>query len=59
MVGDRDIDGQSGINAGANGCLLTVLDKNCYGEDMLASSAMPMKARGVGAFREIMEISKK
>lgn len=59
MVGDRDIDGQSGINAGAAGCLLTVLDKNCYGEDMLTSSAMPMKARGVGAFREIMEISKR
>ena len=56
MIGDRDLDGQSGINAGANGCLMSVLDKNCYGEDMLESSAMPLKARGIAALRTVLEI---
>lgn len=56
MIGDRDLDGQSGLNAGASGCLLTYLEKNCHGEDVLAASAMPYKCRGVTAFRAMMEI---
>lgn len=56
MIGDRDLDGQSGINAGASGCLLTYLEKNCYGEDPLDVTAMPYKYRGIAAFREGMGI---
>ena len=54
MIGDRDLDGQSGINAGANGCLLTYLAKNCHGEDPLEVSAMPYKCRGVAQFRALL-----
>ena len=54
MIGDRDLDGQSGINAGASGCLLTWLDKNCHGEDPLAVTAMPYKCRGIEQFRSLM-----
>ena len=56
MVGDRDLDGQSGLNAGASGCLLTWLTKNCDGNDPLTVTAMPWKCRGADAFRQIMEI---
>lgn len=54
MIGDRDLDGRSGLNAGASGCLLTYLDKNCHGEDVLTASEMPYKCRGVAQFRALM-----
>ncbi|MBR5444814.1 MAG: HAD-IA family hydrolase [Clostridia bacterium] len=56
MIGDRDLDGQSGIHAGTAGCLLTYLEKNCHGEDPLDVTAMPYKCRGVEQFRSILEI---
>ena len=56
MIGDRDLDGQSGINAGATGCLLTFIDRNCHGEDPLDVTAMPYKCRGVEQLRAILEI---
>ncbi len=56
MIGDRDLDGLSGVNAGTNGCLLTFLEKNCNGEDPLDVTKMTLKCRGVAAFRALMEI---
>ncbi len=56
MVGDRDLDGLSGVNAGASGCLLTFLTKNCDGFDPLDVTAMTLKCRGAEAFRQLMEI---
>lgn len=56
MVGDRDLDGNSGLNAGAGGCLLTWLEKNCDGNDPLDVTAMPWKCRGADGFRQVMEI---
>lgn len=56
MIGDRDLDGQSGINAGASGCLLTYLTKNHCGQDPLDVTAMPYKCRGAAQFRTLMEI---
>lgn len=56
MVGDRDIDGQSGRNAGASGCLLTWLEKNHTGLDPATVTAMPYSCRGVTEFRRMMAI---
>lgn len=56
MVGDRDIDGNSGRNAGASGCLLTWLTGNCDGNDPLTVTEMPLCCRGAEAFRQLMEI---
>ncbi len=56
MVGDRDLDGMSGVNAGASGCLLTYLTENCHGDDPLDVTAMVLKCRGVDAFRQLMGI---
>ena len=41
MIGDREIDGLSGVNAGMAGCLVTDFTKNADGDDPLAVSVMP------------------
>jgi len=56
MIGDRDIDGQCGILAGTNGCLMTYLEKNAYGESLMDTTAMPWKCIGAANFRTLMEI---
>ena len=45
MIGDREIDGLSGLNAGMAGCLVTDFTKNADGDDPLAVTAMPYKCR--------------
>jgi len=56
MIGDRDLDGMSGINAGCSGCLLTFLNKNVHGEDPLTVTAMPYTCRSFAEFDAMMEI---
>ncbi len=45
MIGDREIDGLSGVNAGMAGCLVTDMVRDKNGDDPLSVSAMPYKCR--------------
>lgn len=56
MIGDREIDGLSGLNAGMAGCLVTDFAKNANGDDPLAVSAMPYKCRSLRELPALFEI---
>lgn len=56
MIGDRELDGDSGKNAGCAGCLLTFLTKNADGDDPLAVTHQDYGAGSFAAFAETMGI---
>ena len=56
MIGDRELDGDSGKNAGCAGCLLTFLDKNADGNDPLSVTHQDYACRNFPEFASIMGI---
>lgn len=56
MVGDRELDGDSGKNAGCAGCLLTFLPKNADGIDPLTVTHQDYACRNFTEFAAIMKI---
>ena len=56
MIGDREIDGDSGRNAGCAGCLLTFLDKNADGDDPLSVTHQDYACRNFAEFAAVMGI---
>lgn len=56
MIGDRELDGDSGKNAGCAGCLLTFLDKNAEGSDPLLVTHQDFACRNFTEFSTVMEI---
>lgn len=56
MIGDREIDGLSGLNAGMAGCLVTDFPKTVNGDDPLAVSVMPYKCRKLVDLLPLFEI---
>ncbi len=56
MIGDREIDGLSGINAGMAGCLVTDKTEDMDGNDPLAISVLPYKCRKFTDLLTLFEI---
>jgi len=56
MIGDREIDGLSGVNAGMAGCLVTDKTEDVDGNDPLAISTMPYKCRRLSDLLTLFEI---
>ena len=56
MIGDRELDGDSGRNAGCAGCLLTFLDKNADGDDPLSVTHQDYACRSFAEFAAVMGI---
>ena len=56
MIGDREIDGLSGVNAGMAGCLVTDKTEDMDGNDPLAVSVMPYKCRSFSELLTLFEI---
>jgi len=56
MIGDREIDGLAGINAGMSGCLITDFTKDVNGNDPLEISAMPYKCRRFSELAAILQL---
>ncbi len=56
MIGDREIDGLSGVNAGMAGCLVTDKTADIDGNDPLAVSTMPFKCRRFTDLLTLFEI---
>lgn len=56
MIGDREIDGLSGVNAGMAGCLVTDKATDMDGNDPLAVSVLPYKCRSLSELLTLFEI---
>lgn len=56
MIGDREIDGLSGVNAGMAGCLVTDKSLDMDGNDPLAVSVMPLKCRSFSDLLRLFQI---
>lgn len=56
MIGDRELDGDSGRNAGTAGCLLTFLTRNAFGEDPFAVTHQDHACRSFMEFAQCMEL---
>ncbi len=48
MIGDREIDGLAGVNAGMAGCLITDFTVDADGNDPIEISVLPYKCRTFG-----------
>ncbi len=56
MIGDRELDGLSGVNAGMAGCLVTDFTVDADGNDPLAISVMPYKCRSFSELLPLFEV---
>ncbi len=56
MIGDRELDGDSGKNAGCAGCLLTFLPQNADGVDPLQVTHQDFACRNFPEFSALMGI---
>ncbi len=56
MIGDREIDGLSGVNAGMAGCLVTDKTEDMDGNDPLAVSVLPFKCRKFSDLLTLFEV---
>ncbi|MBE6598004.1 MAG: HAD family hydrolase [Ruminococcaceae bacterium] len=56
MIGDREIDGLSGVNAGMAGCLVTDFTVDADGRDPIEVSVMPYKCRTFGELLTLFEV---
>lgn len=57
MIGDRELDGLSGVNAGMDGCLVTDVSRDKDGNDPLAVSRMKYKCRSLAALIDLFDLT--